>query len=504
MNQHSRHVPVISTTNSVTGSVTTANEVFTASQDHFTANLDEMSSVFITMEREIRMIRAAYEAMKMQLAEIRRVARVMEDEKNAEILNLREQLQSLQNHPYPQSMSSYPPVVSYPSLGGQIFPNYHSRPYRGPVSVQSVGQPDFASSHPSIQSNFQLYDDRNQERKGFEIHSYSNGPQFSETFPSNPPTKDFTASTNRPASENELPYIPAAHHFSHPTPRPTTPHSPTSRPTTPHSPTPRRTTPHSPTPRSPTPDSPTPRPTTPHSPTSRPTTPRPTTPRSPTPSPTSPRPEYHSPLQKQPARPSTNDGAPPMSPPILRETLWEDLAATIDRDPAIVQQGQISQGIESNTKILEAKLGDIQIDPSSEGADIKAGEIANVKQGVENGEYGKVDDLTSAQKRAAALKVKREMKAKRHAKWALNLKKDKSDVATQSQSSSETPLPTKDVDTTAAGATAAQQVSRPFALFNAINSRTDDPLGDSPDFDLSFLNRHRDMFMNFSYGSDDE
>jgi hypothetical protein len=492
VNQHSRHIPVINTTNSVTGSVTTANEVFTASQDHFTANFDEMSSVFTTMEREIRMIHAAYEAMKMQLAEIRRVARVMEDEKNAEISNLREQLQSLQNHPYPQSMSSYPPVVSYPSFGGQIFPNYHSRPYRGPVSVQSVGQPDFASSHPPIQSNFQLYDDRNQERKGFEIHSYSNGPQFSQTFPSNPSTKDFTALTNPPASENELPYIPAAHHFSHPTPRPTTPHSPTPRPTTPR-PT---------TPRSPTPDSPTPRHTTPHSP-----TPRPTTPRSPAPSPTSPRPEYHSPLQKQPARPSTNDGTPPMSPPILRETLLQDPPvvgpATIDQDPAIVQQDQVSQGIESNTKILEAKLGDIPIDPSSEDADIKAGEIANVQQGVENEEDGRVDDLTSAQKRAAALTVKREMKAKRHAKWLLNLKKDKSDVATQSQSSSETPLLTKDVETTAAGATAAQQVSRPFALFNAINSRTDDPLGD-PNFDLSFLDSHRDMFRNFSYGSDDE
>lgn len=483
MNQHSRHVPVISTTNSITGSVTTANEVFTANQDHFTANFDEMSSVFITMEREIRMIRAAYEAMKMQLAEIRRMARVVEDEKNAEILNLREQLQSLQNHPYPQSMSSYPPVTSYPSFGGQIFPNHHSRPYRGPVSIQSVGQPEFASSHPPIQSNFQLYDDRNQERKGFEIHSYSNGPQFSQTFPSNPPTKDFTASTNPSAGENELPYIPAAHRFSHPTPRPTTPHSPTPRPTTPHPSTPRPTTPHSPTP-------------------------RPTTPRSPTSSPTSPRSEYHSPLQKQPAHPSTNDGIPPMSPPILRETLLEDPpvvvpAATIDQDPVIVQQDQVSQGIESNTKILEAKLGDIQIDASNEDADIKAGEIINDEQDIENEQDGRVDDLTSARKRAAALKVKREMKAKRHAKWLLNLKKDKSDVASQSRSSSDTPLPTTDVETTAAGAITAQQVSRPFALFNAINSRTDDSL-EVPHFDLSFLDSHRDMFRNLNYGSDDE
>ena len=47
----------------------------------------------------------------------------------------------------------------------------------------------------------------------------------------------------------------------------------------------------------------------------------------------------------------------------------------------------------------------MQVDFSDEDADVKAREIANVQQSFENEE-----DLTFAQKRIVALKVKREMK----------------------------------------------------------------------------------------------
>ena len=76
----------------------------------------------------------------------------------------------------------------------------------------------------------------------------------------------------------------------------------------------------------------------------------------------------------------------------------------------------------------------------------------------------------------------------------------KSDVASQSESSCETPV---------AGPTAAEQVPITFALFNAINSQTDGPLDSSVcDLDLTFLDTpiHSpagDIFRNFSDYSDD-
>ena len=92
----------------------------------------------------------------MQLAETMRMTRIMENEKNEKIQNLREQLKSLQSHSYPQSMSSYPLITSYPFFVEQTFPNHHSRSYHRSFSVQLVRRSDFASSYSLVQSTVVL------------------------------------------------------------------------------------------------------------------------------------------------------------------------------------------------------------------------------------------------------------------------------------------------------------------------------------------------------------
>ena len=90
------------------------NEILIISQD--ITNLDEMSSMFINMKHDLRRLHATYEVTKMQLVVIRRMMRIMKNEKNEEIRNLREQLKNLQYHSCSQLMSFYSLVILYSSF----------------------------------------------------------------------------------------------------------------------------------------------------------------------------------------------------------------------------------------------------------------------------------------------------------------------------------------------------------------------------------------------------
>jgi hypothetical protein len=350
----------------------------------------------------------------------------MEDEKNDEIQNLHDQL-------YSQPMSTYP-VTPYPSFPGQGYPKHSSPPSQRSLSVHPIGRSGFSTSHP-------VERDSCNDIKVLEIHSYSHGPEYPQTFPAKQTTIDLTASSDPSASAKE---VPPPRTCRSPSPHPITSHSPPSRPKT----------------LSPTPPSPTSR-----DPAEKGSTPRPI------------------------------DETPPQ--PV-------DPAVSINQGPAADEQILC---IQPETDIIGSKSieGDVQVDSGHTGADVKVEKITNRQQRVENKialseEDGKEVDLSLAQQRSTAMKVARELKAaqkaKRNAKLVVNLRKDKSAVPTRFESSPETPA-----------ATAAQQVSMPFTLFNTINSRTDSPSTEcsNMDFDLSFLDCHReDIFRNLSFDSDED
>jgi len=173
--------------------------------------------MFSKIERDIKKLRTAYEEMKKQLSETRRMAREMEEEKNEEIQNLRDQL-------YSQSMSTCPPVTPYASFPGEGYSKHPSPPSQPSLSVQPIARSGFSTSRP-IEQNLQH--GACNDIKVVESHSYSDGPEHPQTFPSKQITIDLTASPDPSAGAKEV-HPPSTRHS--PSPHPTTSHSPPSRP----------------------------------------------------------------------------------------------------------------------------------------------------------------------------------------------------------------------------------------------------------------------------------